>query len=151
MILTKHGNLLDAKGIIVHGCNAQGAFGSGVAGQIRRKWPEAHNAYSEAIAFWKACNHLPLGRITQCDVEDGVKVVHAITQEFYGYDGRMYVDYQAVRECFQMINYYYRDSGVPINFPKIGCGLAGGDWDIVSKIIDEELDDHLEKMLWVVE
>ena len=23
--------------------------------------------------------------------------------------------------------------------PRIGCGLAGGDWEVVSKIVEEEL------------
>jgi len=35
-------------------------------------------------------------------------------------------------------------SGKRIAYPKIGAGLAGGDWDIIRGIIDEELagEDH---------
>ena len=35
----KFGNILDAKGIIMHGCNAQGVMGSGLAKDIRERWP----------------------------------------------------------------------------------------------------------------
>jgi len=28
-----------------------------------------------------------------------------------------------------------------IGYPKIGAGLAGGDWDVISRIIDDELMD----------
>jgi len=35
-------------------------------------------------------------------------------------------------------------SGHRIGYPAIGAGLAGGDWKIISAIIDEELanEDH---------
>jgi len=35
-------------------------------------------------------------------------------------------------------------SGKRIGYPLIGAGLAGGNWRIISKIIDEELngEDH---------
>ena len=34
--------------------------------------------------------------------------------------------------------------GKKIGYPKIGAGLAGGDWDLISHIIHEELagEDH---------
>jgi O-acetyl-ADP-ribose deacetylase (regulator of RNase III) len=33
-----------------------------------------------------------------------------------------------------------RYSGLRIGLPKIVAGLAGGDWDRISRIVDEELD-----------
>jgi hypothetical protein len=33
-----------------------------------------------------------------------------------------------------------RYSGKKFGIPRIGAGLAGGDWNIISKIIDEEMD-----------
>jgi O-acetyl-ADP-ribose deacetylase (regulator of RNase III) len=36
MIETRKGSLLDATGIIVHGCNCQGVMGSGVALAIKK-------------------------------------------------------------------------------------------------------------------
>lgn len=31
-----------------------------------------------------------------------------------------------------------------VAIPKIGCGLAGGDWEVVSRIIDEATGDDLD-------
>lgn len=47
------------------------------------------------------------------------------------------VDYLAVRSCMKCLKERY--SGQRIGLTKIGAGLAGGDWEIISQIIDEEL------------
>lgn len=77
---------------------------------------------------------------------------NAVTQKYYGRtSGKVYVDYNAVRRCFKLVNtcnlILMYDT---VNFPLIGAGL-GGDWEIISKIIDEELDDSLNKVLWLRE
>ena len=46
-----------------------------------------------------------------------------------------------LRKCFQNIYITYNNKNLRIGYPKIGAGLAGGDWTIISKIIDEELKD----------
>jgi O-acetyl-ADP-ribose deacetylase (regulator of RNase III) len=52
------------------------------------------------------------------------------------------VNYDAVRLAFRNIKQQF--TGKRLAYPKIGAGLAGGDWNIISQIIDEELDgeDH---------
>jgi O-acetyl-ADP-ribose deacetylase (regulator of RNase III) len=52
----------------------------------------------------------------------------------------MKADYDAIRSVFKKIKSNF--SGKRIGYPKIGAGLAGGDWDQISKIIDEELIDE---------
>jgi O-acetyl-ADP-ribose deacetylase (regulator of RNase III) len=47
------------------------------------------------------------------------------------------VDYEAVRSCVRWIKARY--SGKRIGLPKIGAGLAGGDWKEIASIIKEEL------------
>lgn len=141
-IITKRGDLLQAKGVIVHGCNCQRVMGSGVAAQIRKKWPKAYEVYRRM--------DMELGLVSFAVVEYGVIVANALTQEFYGRDGKVYVDYLAVRQAFATINIVACNEGeTVVNFPLIGCGRAGGDWNVVSKIIDQELDDSIEKVLWL--
>lgn len=58
-------------------------------------------------------------------------------------DDQIYkLGYEAIEKVFGSIadNFY----GKRIAYPKIGAGLAGGDWEIISSIIDEELEgmDH---------
>lgn len=150
MITYKKGNLLEARGVIVHGCNAQGAYGSGVAGQIRKKWPNAYEGYMLLIEHYGIGDPSCLGEISWCPVGEGIVVGNMVTQRYYGYDGRKYVDYTAVQDAFENLIESAVNLNLPkvINFPKIGCGLAGGDWEIVSKIIDTVVPDDIEKICW---
>ncbi|HWE20332.1 MAG TPA: hypothetical protein VG758_24670 [Hyphomicrobiaceae bacterium] len=52
------------------------------------------------------------------------------------------VDYAAVRSVTGRVKDSY--SGRAIGYPRIGAGLAGGDWDTIAAIIEEELasEDH---------
>jgi O-acetyl-ADP-ribose deacetylase (regulator of RNase III) len=70
-------------------------------------------------------------------------VVNAYTQYKYGRnhaDGdKSPVDYAAIEMCMKKINHLFK--GKHIGLPKIGAGLAGGDWDRIEKIINTELKD----------
>jgi hypothetical protein len=61
-----------------------------------------------------------------------------------GQNGQMslQVDYDAIRLVFRNIKNQF--AGKKLAHPKIGAGLASGDWDIIARIIDEELnaEDH---------
>lgn len=145
-IIRKQGSLLDAKGIIVHGCNAQGVMGSGVALAIKKKWPQVYREYVEAYALggWTVGE----AQLIQ-DVEEGVHVINAITQEFYGKQPCRYVSYDGVAMAFNAIKHDALALKCPVNFPLLGAGLGGGDWVIISTIIDRTLGDDIEKILWV--
>lgn len=145
MIGTRKGNLLDAKGIIVHGCNCQGAMGSGVAKAIRAKWPVAYERYKE----YEGAYGLRLGCLVPVQISDDLIILNALTQEHYGGGGYRYVSYDAVEECFKKVIGWARGNKMPVNFPLIGAGLGGGDWEIISTIIDRTLGDGIEKILWV--
>ena len=139
------GDLLTAKGIIVHGCNCQGVMGSGVALQIKTKWPAAFEKYMEHHRLQR----LYLGSAHYIAVEDDVIVVNAMTQRFYGRDGRRYVDYDAVGAVFRFVRGLAKHHNLPVHFPLIGCGLAGGDWSVVEPIIHEQLGPNVEATLWL--
>ena len=70
-------------------------------------------------------------------------VINAYTQYSYGknhVDGTdKPIDYSAITLCMRKINHMFR--GATIGLPKIGAGLAGGDWDLISRIIETELKD----------
>jgi O-acetyl-ADP-ribose deacetylase (regulator of RNase III) len=66
-------------------------------------------------------------------------VVNAYTQYDYKGDG-INVDYDAVRSCMKLIKKDF--SGYRIGVPKIGAGLAKGDWKIILRILNEELADE---------
>lgn len=49
------------------------------------------------------------------------------------------LDYDALSLCMRKINFQFK--GQHIGLPKIGAGLAGGDWSRIEDIIKEELKD----------
>lgn len=153
MIIYKTGDLLDAKEpFIIHGCNAQGVMGSGVAKAIRDKHPKAYDAYREV--YKEQGDLLLMGQvvwqwIVLPESSWYTRVIgNAVTQEFFGRDGKRYVDYDAVRTAFQEI-YRYLDEmvedlgeGPYVAIPRIGAGLGGGDWDTIAETIEEEMGDY---------
>jgi O-acetyl-ADP-ribose deacetylase (regulator of RNase III) len=159
MIEHKQGNLFSVtEGYIIHGCNAQGAMGAGVALTVKLVYPDAFNVYKECIDKQRELDISPLGTNTYCPVVDNkLIIINAITQRYFGNDNIQYTDYDAVRACFRDINKeieqwptIFKDVPRVLNFPLIGCGLGGAEWEVIASIIDEEIDDSFEKVLWTI-
>lgn len=150
MIITVEGDVLSHDGIIVHGCNAHGVMGAGIAAQVKKQYPGAFEAYLK---------DLTLGNITTYKVSDTKFIVNAITQQSTGFGKQ--VSYDAIESCFQKVNKLALKLNeeldiekseiqrLPVSFPLIGAGLGGGNWKIIERIIDETLDDSLFKVLYI--
>ena len=126
--------------VIVHGCNCFHTMGAGIAVQIARQYPEV--AMEDKI-FSKLGDHRKLGNFTRCVVsgegDHTFTVVNAYTQ--FGTGSGKQVEYMAIRAAFKAIAREF-DHDVRIGYPQIGAGLAGGDWKIISEIINTELNCH---------
>ena len=147
MIHTRKGDLLDATGLILHGCNAMGQMGMGVAKAIRLKWPAAYQAYRRRFIR----EGLHVGEVIFVDVAPGIVVANAITQNATAkYPGQVVVDYAGIETACKAVAEVAVARGLTVNFPLIGCGLAGGDWGIVQPIIEKALGPDLDGVLWVL-
>lgn len=149
MIKIHQGNILTGvdRGFIVHGCNAQGVMGSGIAKDIRDTWPQVYEDYKKQERYLG----LNLGNTIYTEVGLGLTVVSAITQECYGRDKDiLYVDYDAVSCCFEWIKNASENTGWQVHFPLIGCGLANGKWEEVSKRIEAALGPNVYANLWLL-
>jgi O-acetyl-ADP-ribose deacetylase (regulator of RNase III) len=124
--------------IIMHGCNAQGVMGSGVALAVRWKYPKAYEKYKQGIQL--GC--LGMGEAQIVKVSEGLFVCNAVTQEFYGREKKLYVSYEAIREAFWSVFSVARRFGYTVNIPKIGAGLGGGDWKVILGIIKESAEEQ---------
>lgn len=126
--------------LIIHGCNCFCTMGAGIAKAIKQEFPEAYKADLATVKGDKS----KLGSISSADITvngKNLKVVNAYTQ----YDWRgsgVKADYEAIRSAFRTIREEF--SGLSMAYPAIGAGLAGGNWEIISQIINEELagEDH---------
>lgn len=134
--LTSEGNF----DVIVHGCNCFCTMGAGIAKTIKQKFPEAFDADCKTLAGDKN----KLGSFTRAEIHRGTisfYIINAYTQ----YDWRgsgIKADYTAIENVFRQIKKEF--SGKRIGYPAMGAGLAGGDWSVISSIINQELtgEDH---------
>ena len=140
--------------VIVHGCNCFSTMGAGIAPQMAKAF--GCDKYSLEANVYKGAFH-KLGNIEyeKVQIYKGIvlsnfneeakwlTVVNAYTQFMYGTnhtDGvSKPLDYEALTLCLRKINHIFK--GQHIGMPKIGSGLAGGDWDRIKDIIQVELRD----------
>ena len=111
-------------------------MGAGIAKQIKKYFPAAY----EADLKTKKGDKAKLGTLSLARIEQKGKVlfvVNGYTQFHWAGTGQK-VDYEALRSVFLQVKEQF--SGKKIAYPAIGAGLAGGDWQIIAGIIDEELD-----------
>jgi len=124
--------------VIIHGCNCFCSMGAGIARAIKLEFPEAFSADANT----KKGDKSKLGSYSHATVNrDGhsITIINGYTQ--YNYSGRsVLVDYKAVSTLFAELKKEY--PGKRLCYPKIGAGLAGGDWNIISAIIDKELGEE---------
>lgn len=122
--------------VICHQVNCYGVMGSGVARQVKEKYPEVYLQYKTL------CNSLEnkeilLGYTQVIKVSD--KPFRCIANIFgqlgYGYS-RRYTNYEAVYHGFERLNFMY-DDNVSFAFPyNFGCGRGGADWNIILKMME---------------
>ena len=154
MVVYKKGNLLESNcDIICHQVNCKRAMGRGIAGQIRQKWPKVYEDYCYNIDymyendFVKQSSDL-LGMISWTELEDNKYVMNFFSQDEYYPRDRCHTDYEAFTKCCKALKNFITEynldkSKTIIGLPyKIGCGLAGGDWDVVSAIIEREFEGY---------
>ena len=126
--------------VIIHGCNCFHTMRAGIAKTIATLFPEAVEADKATPYGDKA----KLGTISVADITRSdltFTIVNAYTQFHFRGKGPK-VDYDAVSSCFTEIAARFQNHR--IGYPMIGAGLAGGNWDEISKRIDECLEgsDH---------
>lgn len=126
----------DKYSVICHCCNALGAWGKGFVVPLGKKYPIAREKYLEFIKASKPEDRL--GSVSFARATDNIIVANIIGQ-FYTYpkDGKIPLDYEALEKGFKFIINIFKMHKMPltVHMPKIGCGLAGGDWNVVEKII----------------
>lgn len=126
--------------IICHQVNCQGVMGSGVAKQVRERYPEVYAKYKNACDEYSTDRSAILGKVQLIDIGDKY-LANLFAQEYYGYDGKCYTDYEALKKCLKTVSSCL-DWGQTVAFPYLmGCHRGGGSWDIVYKMIEEVFTD----------
>jgi O-acetyl-ADP-ribose deacetylase (regulator of RNase III) len=128
--------------VIAHQANCFHTFGSGIARQISYELPEAY--YADLDTEYGSYNKL--GTVSRVMINNGF-VFNLYGQHGFGKDGCNTI-YAALNGC--LINLekdvkfieMIKEGSVQVAMPKIGCGLGGGDWGVVSTMIEEVFSDR---------
>lgn len=140
MNIVKMDLLSVTRGLIVHGCNAQGVMGSGVALAVKNKYPLAFRIYVNLIQH---SDRYPMGDVAYAKINDELYICNAITQENYGrVSHTRYVSYDAVDESLDNVMTMAKAVRLPVYMPKIGAGLGNGSWDVIAQIIEHNRKKH---------
>lgn len=142
--------------IIIHQVNCKGKMNSGVAKQVREKYPVVFEYYKswcdDESRNPKQLEKSPLlgqAQIVYIEdkkvgdiVSDGRIIVNLFSQDGYGYDGKCYTDYAAMLKGLQSIaSQFSKEEKIGIPY-LIGCCRGGGDWSVVSSMIEEIFDGY---------
>lgn len=130
---------------IVHVCNDEGRWGSGFVVALSKRWPGPEKVYRQ----WHA-EHLTdrgdtarfeLGYTRYVRVTDDLVIANMIAQRGTGRDpdGRPCIRYGALERCLRNVGDRAQASGSSVHMPRIGAGLAGGDWKIIEGIVNDQM------------
>lgn len=125
-------------------------MGSGIARQIAKQIPEALVADKKTTYGDKnklGTYSMAIARFSQESTSTIKCVFNLYTQYKFGTHA-VQVDYSAVEKAMKNFRNAVAQMeilhGAPlkVGIPRIGCGLAGGDWKIVKPLIEAAFHDH---------
>ena len=136
MIKIIDGDLLRSNAdIIAHQVNCIGKMNSGIAKQIREKYPDVYDQYK--VLCKSVDKNKLLGKCQPVYIGYGKFIVNLFGQFGYGYDGKQYTDLDALKKSMICLKSYF-DKDKTIAFPYgLGSVRGGAKWEDVYIIIEE--------------
>ena len=126
--------------VILHCCNCFHTMGAGVAKVIRDEWP---GVLKVDLATPRG-DRSKMGSYSYHQ-QGGLVIINLYAQYRYSRLRKQSLEYPALRRALRSAAERLRawkEKGVDvrIGYPLLGCGLAGGSWEQVKEILDEELE-----------
>ena len=133
--------------IICHQVNCQGVMGHGIAKQVKEKYHGVFNEYKRYCDSHADNRTAMLGEALIVDMYYGAAVCDWLVNReskyianIFGqltYGAGLRTDYKALVSGLEVVANFAREHNLSVAIPyKIGCGLAGGDWNEVSVLIE---------------
>ncbi|MGK9268724.1 Appr-1-p processing protein [Bacillus inaquosorum] len=150
MINIVKGNILDAiEDIIVQQVNCKGVMGAGLAKSILNKYPNVKKEYQSFRNFnlnKGLTDKDLLGLVNYVRVSDGKVIANVFGQiniKKNHFDKTVYTKTEALTRGLKEVKELSKQLNKSVAIPYgIGCGLAGGDWNIISELIDSIFSDY---------
>jgi O-acetyl-ADP-ribose deacetylase (regulator of RNase III) len=135
----------DGLKVIVHCCNNLGVWGAGFVMALSRKWERPEAEYKKWAAKYGERFRRMLGSTLMVPVEEDIIVANLVGQEGVGrgHDGKPPVRYEAIFQGLTHFQTFREQRGeFSVHMPRMGCGLAGGDWNRIEEILAVTLNEH---------
>jgi len=140
MVNLIQGNLFNSTAkVICYQCNCQGVMGSGVAAEVKKRYPHVYNEYRND--YEKGL--LKLGYVSFANATSDQVIANMCGQEKYGYDGKQYTSYDNLRQCLNTVKEYMINNNIDtVAFPyMMSCCRGGGNWNVVYQMIENVFTD----------
>ena len=128
--------------VIAHVVNSCGGWGSGLGmftGALSRRWPEPEHEYREWYARQRDWE---MGAVLFVKVEPRIVVANMLCQHGYRrQDNPVPLKYPALAIAWDEVVHYAAEQRADVHFPKLGTVRAGGDWSIISEILQRDVPD----------
>jgi O-acetyl-ADP-ribose deacetylase (regulator of RNase III) len=129
----------DGPKIICHVCNDIGGWGKGFVLALSKRWPEPEAEYRT----WHAAGTgggFGLGAVQFVRVRADTWVANMVGQRgLKRAASGPPIRYEAVAACLAQVGAKARELGASVHMPRIGCGLAGGEWSQIEPLIEKHL------------
>lgn len=135
--------------VISHVCNDAGKWGAGFSGAVSKEWSEPEELYRRKARYAK--DRCRLGAVQWVFIDPELAVVNMIAQK--GVRSSLNpkpIRYEALETCLNKLaegchglinSSSSKKKKVTVHMPRIGCGLAGGTWDIIGGLVEESCWD----------
>lgn len=125
--------------VIPHIVNDIGAWGSGFVMAISKRWPGLRQEYLKWHNREIKDPPFGLGETQFIEAEPTITVANMCAQHSVGSAIGPPIRYDAVRKCMEAVTVFCKKKNASAHMPFIGCGLAGGKWEEIEKIVQETL------------
>lgn len=118
--------------------NDAGKYGAGFSGALAARWPKIETEYR---GWWRTrYGKLNLGDIQVIQVLSDLAVINMVAQhDVVSEENPTPIKYDALQQCLAKAGIEISQYNAAVHMPRIGCGLAQGEWEKIEPLIEQEL------------
>lgn len=135
----------DGPKIIAHIVNDEGLWGAGFVLAVDKLSPLPRNLYFQDYRYWtknERMTFIPLGSIQMCSAghkNPDIMVCNMVAQHRTIRSVEKPICYKSLEAALELLAEEAIEMNASIHMPRIGAGLARGDWNVIESIIDRVL------------
>ena len=111
-------------------------WGAGFSRSAGKKWPAAQASFED---WARESGNLQLGAVHVSEIEPNLSLASMVAQRGYGPSNRPRIRYSALADCLRQVATYARAHEASVHMPRIGAGLAGGNWWVIQELVEDLL------------